>query len=68
MSADVVIDHTDPIAAYGSAWLVDSHTTPSGLGGSLIVPLFVDLVAFDSVAGVDAWLGRWLMTAWIGCG
>jgi hypothetical protein len=46
VSADVVIDHTDPIAAYGSAWLVDSHTTPSGPGGSLIVPLFVDLVAF----------------------
>jgi hypothetical protein len=46
------------IATHGSVWLADSRRAPSGPGGPLVVPLFVDLLAFDSVAGVDAWALR----------
>jgi hypothetical protein len=46
------------IATYATEWLADSRRSGSGRGGSLRVPLFVDLVAFDSVAGVDTWVER----------
>jgi hypothetical protein len=46
------------IATHATAWLADSRRARSGLGGSLSFPLLVDMVAFDSVADVDAWAQR----------
>jgi hypothetical protein len=46
------------LATHVTMWLTESRGARSRPGESPGVPSFVDLVAFDSVAGVDAWVER----------
>lgn len=50
------------IATHVTAWLAESRGARSRPGESPGVPSFVDIVAFDSVAGVDAWVERLAQT------
>jgi len=46
------------IATHATMWLADSPGRDPGSGGLPSLPGFADLIAFDSVAGVEAWVER----------